>query len=142
MDRQDVLSDFVINHIEGIIARVARLVFWRREPNNIEDQPAPERVGGIALETIRGPMNLVTGLYGPFLLTTSMAIVSCFSSTKIQIAIAGILGGVLAVSVQLIVENVKRAELFTITAGYYAVLGVFIGSTSCGSICDVGGGIK
>jgi hypothetical protein len=133
LDRQDVLSDLVINHIESIVTTLARLAFWRGS-NNAEDQSAQDRVKGIFLDKIRAHMNLVAGLYGPLLFTISMAIVSCLSSPKAQIAVVGILGGVLSISVQLMVENVKRADLFMITAGYYAVLGIFIGKTGGGSV--------
>lgn len=126
VDHQDVIGNFLMENITTMNKGVRRLAFWRREEQDIE---APQNPSDIDLDTIRGLMNLVTALYGPLLYTVSMLVVSCIKPIKIQIIVVGILGLVLAISMQLMVENVKRGELLTVVAGYFAVLGIFIGNT-------------
>ena len=133
MDRQDFFSELFINNIKALRKRVGAMArkLGRKEKNDDLETRAQQSIG---LDIIRTMMKALTCLYAPLLFTASMAILSCIHSIKNRIAVAGVLGTVFSISIQLMVENAKRSDVFGITAAYFAVLGVFIGTTGDSSV--------
>ena len=94
----------------------------------VDPESTPEQY--IEDKTVRTIMNLLASLYAPILLAGSLAILSCVESELARIAVLGALGILLTMSIMLVVPTVKRSDLFAITAAFFAVGGVYIGSKS------------
>ncbi|KAF2786466.1 hypothetical protein K505DRAFT_380261 [Melanomma pulvis-pyrius CBS 109.77] len=129
----DPLTEFIVNNIESWARRFVKTKEYDEEENEI-DPEFEVRNGGIRLAAIEAVVNSFTSLYAPVLFTASIAILYCIQSTKNRIVVAGVLGMILAASAQLLIPGVKRGEVFAITAAYFAIAGVYIGS-----IDNVGG---
>ena len=133
MPRQDYLTERLIKNLKRLDRKVVDPARrrWKKRRNDPEN-PQPQR--SVELETIRTIMNILVGIYAPILLTASMATLYCIRPMAVRIGMLGVLGMVLSISLIFLVEDLKRSELFSILAGYFAVLGVFIGATSGNSM--------
>ena len=119
-DRQDSLTNLFIDNIEVIVSKLSR--------KKKEDPDSPQRES-IKLSTICGVVNLLVGLYAPLVFTASIAVFYCIRATSSRIVVAGLLGILFSMSIQLLVPGIKRGEIFAINAAYFAIAGVFIGAS-------------
>lgn len=120
LDRQDSLTNLFIDNIEVIVSKLSR--------KKKEDLDSPRRES-IKLSTICRVVNLLVGLYAPLVFTASIAIFYCIRPTSSRIVVAGLLGILFSMSIQLLVPGIKRGETFAINAAYFAIAGVFIGAS-------------
>jgi hypothetical protein len=120
LDRQDSAVNLFVDNVETIVSKVSR----KKE----EDPDAPRRER-IKLSTIRGVINLLVGLYAPMVFTASIAVFYRVRPTSSRIVVAGLLGLLFSMSIQLLVPGIKRGETFAINAAYFAIAGVFIGAS-------------
>jgi hypothetical protein len=120
LDRQDSVANLFIDNIQTIVSKVSR--------KKKEDPDSPRR-DGIKLSTIRTVFNLLVGLYAPLVFTASIAVFYGTRHTSSRIVVAGLLGFLFSMSIQLLVPGIKRGEIFTINAAYFAIAGVFIGAS-------------
>jgi hypothetical protein len=125
-DRQDAVAESFIKNVKGLKKCAQALHLWKN-PNDAEN---PSTQASIELHKIRRAMNFATCLYAPLLFTASLAIVYRIPSVTTQIAVVGVLGGLLSISLQMLLQDLKRAEVFSIIGAFYAVLGIFIGARS------------
>jgi hypothetical protein len=109
-DRQDSLTNLFIDNIEVIVSKLSR--------KKKEDPDSPQRES-IKLSTICSVVNLLVGLY----------VFYCIRATSSRIVVAGLLGILFSMSIQLLVPGIKRGEIFAINAAYFAIAGVFIGAS-------------
>jgi hypothetical protein len=122
MDAQDPLTAYLVNNVQTLFGKR-----WGKS----DDQESPGRES-IKLSTICTVVNLLVCLYAPIMFTGSIAILYSIRSTRIRIAVAGLLGAFVAISVLLLVPGIRRGEFFAIIAAYFAIAGVFIGASDNG----------
>ncbi|KAF2467395.1 uncharacterized protein BDR25DRAFT_344812 [Lindgomyces ingoldianus] len=129
--RQDPVTEFFINNLESMYTWVSEYVL--RRGKKLKDNPEmAERDDGVAVATISAIVEVLTCLCVPLYMTITMFLLSCFRSTKVQIAILAPFGTFFVFSLKVMVGPLPRYELFAITAQYLAVLGIFIGASSTG----------
>jgi hypothetical protein len=121
MDSQDLLTTYLVNNVQTL--------FGKRSKGGDQESPGRESIN---LSTICTMVNLLVCLYAPIMFTGSIAILYSIRSTKIRIAVAGLLGAFVAVSVLLLVPNIRRGESLALIAAYFAIAGVFIGASDNG----------
>jgi hypothetical protein len=122
MDAQDPFTAYLVNNVKTLYEKLS---------GKGDDQETPRRPS-IKLSTICRVVNLLVCLYAPLMFTASIAILYTIRPTKIRIAVAGLLGVVVAISILLLVPGIRRGELFAIIAAYFAIAGVFIGASDNG----------
>jgi len=126
LDEQDILTAFVIRHLESVNTYVTQLITRVLKQRSLEDGVAPQRY--LELDKIQMVANILTGIYVPVFLAICLGILSCIESEKTRIVMLGVLGILLALLMVVCVPVPKRNDMFAITAAFFAVGGIFIGA--------------
>lgn len=122
----DPTTELIVRNMKGIKMRIGKFLWKSSKRTNDDLEAATQKT--VQFTKVRTTMDVVAALYAPALFTSSMAVLSYISSLKVGIVVLGIFGVVLTVSMILFVPTLKRSEIFAITAAFYAVGGVYIGS--------------
>lgn len=124
---QDHTTEFALEHLAVANEWFNKSLNWiLRKSEDEELQPKQY----VELDTIRMIMNLLAALYAPTFFAVSLGVLSCVESEKMRIVALGGFGLLLTISLMLTVPTLKRSDLFSISAGYFAVGGVYIGAKS------------
>ena len=126
LDEQDMLTAFVIRHLESVNMYVTQLITRVLRQRSLEDGVAPQQY--LELDKIQTVANILTGIYVPVFLAICLGILSCIESEKTRIVMLGVLGILLALLMVVCVPVPKRNDMFAITAAFFAVGGIFIGA--------------
>lgn len=81
-------------------------------------------------DSIVGMMDYITCVFVPVILTAAMFTLASIKPLMIRIAIVGVFGLLFSLSVKTISGHPTRVEVFAVTAGFFAVASVFVGTTS------------
>ncbi|KAI4662057.1 uncharacterized protein J4E78_004848 [Alternaria triticimaculans] len=126
LDEQDMLTAFVIRHLESVNTYVTQLITRILRQRTLEEGVAPRQY--LELNKIQMVANILTGIYVPVFLAICLGILSCIESEKNRIVVLGVLGILLALLMVVCVPVPKRNDMFAITAAFFAVGGIFIGA--------------
>jgi len=126
LDEQDMLTAFVIRHLESVNTYVTRFITRVLRQRSLEDGVASQQY--LELDKIQMVANILTGIYVPVFLAICLGILSCIESEKNRIVVLGVLGILLALLMVVCVPVPKRNDMFAITAAFFAVGGIFIGA--------------
>jgi hypothetical protein len=126
LDEQDMLTAFVIRHLESVNVYVTDLIARVLRQRSLEDGGAYQQYLG--LDKIQMIANVLTGIYVPVFLAICLGVLSCIKSEKTRIVMLGVLGILLALLMIMCVPTPKRNDMFAITAAFFAVGGIFIGA--------------
>ena len=126
LDEQDMLTAFVIRHLESVNTYVKHCITRVLRQRSLEDGIAPQQY--LELDKIQMVANILTGIYVPVFLAICLGILSCIESEKNRIVVLGVLGILLALLMVVCVPVPKRNDMFAIMAAFFAVGGIFIGA--------------
>jgi len=126
LDELDMLTAFVIRHLESVNMYVTQLIARVLRQRSFEDGVAPQQY--LELGKIQTIVNILTGICVPVFLAICLGILSCIGSEKTRIVMLGVLGILLALLMVVCVPVPKRSDMFAITAAFFAVGGIFIGA--------------
>ncbi|CAO2656934.1 Nn.00g057370.m01.CDS01 [Neocucurbitaria sp. VM-36] len=127
-DQQDLITSFVLRHIKTMNKHFRSLMKQFSRKREQQTDVSPEQ--HIKFETLLLVIDLLAGLYVPLLFAGCMGVLSCIKSEKARIGVLGVFGFVLTGSLILCVPNLRRADLFAVTAAFFAVGGIYIGAKS------------
>lgn len=125
LDELDMLTTFVIRHLESVNMYVTQLMARVLRQRSLEDGVAPQQY--LELDKIQMVANILTGICVPVFLAICLGILSCIKSEKTRIVMLGVFGILLAFLMVVCVPVPKRSDMFAITAAFFAVGGIFIG---------------
>lgn len=128
-----MLSTFFINNAEwfqiNVINRIKRP--FRRQRHLAEgEEPNEPDEPDIPYDRIVMVVDAVVCIFAPVLLDVEMFALVAIKPLTVRIAIVGVFGVVFALSVKGFAGHLSRGEVFAITAAYFAVASVFVGTTS------------
>ena len=126
LDEQDMLTAFVIRHLESVNTYVTRFITRVLRQRSLEDGVAPQQY--LELDKIQMVANILTAIYVPVYLAICLGILSCIESEKTRIVVLGVLGILLALLMVVCVPVPKRNDMFAFMAAFFAVGGIFIGA--------------
>jgi hypothetical protein len=129
-EEEDAVTNLMLKHIESVNEYLHGIVRWvLRKPTPTPDTPLPDYV---SLNSIRRVTHCLAAVYATVLFTGTLGILNVLESEKNRIITLGCLAFVLMLSLTILVPSLKRNDLFTIAAGYFAVGGVYIGAKGVG----------
>jgi hypothetical protein len=129
-EEEDSGTKLLLRNIEPINESLDKLVHWiMRKPKRPRNSPLPRYVN---FGTVRKAMHFLAGLYVALLLTGTLGILSSLSKEKYRIVTLGCLTLALMCSLILLIPSLKRNDLFSIAAAYFAVGGIYIGAKNSG----------
>jgi hypothetical protein len=128
-EEEDVVTPTVVKLADWVYIRLRAAI--NRVPKKHTD-PELLHQQYIKKATLRTAMNVLTATFLPTFLAGTLGFLSLLKSDKMRIVVLGILALVLTMSSTLLVPklNSKRSDLYAITAAYFAVGGVYIGTKS------------
>lgn len=124
--QQDPITSLVIRHMKAMNTRLNALLNWLSSKQKEQQRPMPQQY--IKLETVLLVMDFLAGFYVPLLSALCLGVLSCIKSEKARIVVLGVFAVVLTTSLILCIPNLRRCDLFAVTAAFFAVGGVYIGA--------------
>lgn len=125
VEEHDLSTGFVIAHLGFIHKCLQKPIKWFLKKR---DDDGSTRAQFVQLETIQTVIHWLTVVYVPVLLSTTLAVLSVLNSEMTRIVVLGAFGIVFAASLMLLVPLKTRNYFFSITAAFFSVGGIFIGT--------------